>query len=66
MTVMDWVVAPLLQTLPVALDEVRVTDPPAQNVVGPLAVMVGVVPVPKVTLTAGAVAEQLPFVITTE
>ena len=41
MTVIDWVVAPLYQTLPVALDEVRVTDPPAQNVVGPLAVTVG-------------------------
>jgi hypothetical protein len=63
---MDWVVAPLLQRLPVALDEVRVTDPPWQKLVGPLAVMVGVEPVPRVTLTAGAVAEQLPFVTTTE
>ena len=28
---------------PVALEEVKVTDPPEQNVVGPLAVIVGVV-----------------------
>ena len=56
----------MLQRFPVALDEVSVTDPPWQKLVGPLALMVGVVPVPKVTLTAGAVAEQLPFVTTTE
>ena len=30
------------QPLPVAEDEVKSTEPPAQNVVGPLAVIVGV------------------------
>jgi hypothetical protein len=34
--------APVLQVLPVALLELRITLPPAQNVVGPPAVMVGV------------------------
>ena len=35
-------VAPVLQVLPLALDEVNVTLPPVQNVVGPLAETVGV------------------------
>ena len=35
-------VAPVDQILPVGADEVKVTEPPAQNVVGPLGVMVGV------------------------
>lgn len=39
----DCVVAPVDQVFPVAADEVKVTDPPAQNVVGPLDVIVGVV-----------------------
>jgi hypothetical protein len=39
---MDCVVAHVLHVFPVALDEVKVTLPPAQNVVGPLAEMVGV------------------------
>ena len=38
---MLWVVAPVLHTLPVAADEVRITVPASQNVVGPLAVTVG-------------------------
>ena len=38
----DWVVAPVDQTLPVADEEVKTTLPPAQNVVGPPAVIVGV------------------------
>lgn len=41
LTVMDCVVAPLDQKLLLAEDDVKVTEPPAQNVVGPLAVMVG-------------------------
>jgi hypothetical protein len=42
-TLMVWVVAlPGLQRLPVALEEVRFTLPPAQNVVGPPGVIVGV------------------------
>ncbi len=42
LTTIDCVVAPVLQVLPVALDEVNVTLPPVQNVVGPLAETVGV------------------------
>lgn len=41
LTVMDCVVAPLDQKLLLAEEDVKVTEPPAQNVVGPLAVMVG-------------------------
>src|SRR5947208_3262453 len=41
-TVMDCVVAPVDQRYDDALDDVSVTLPPAQNVVGPSAVMVGV------------------------
>ena len=63
MTVMDWVVAPLDQTLPVALDEVRVTDPPAQNVVGPLAVTAGAGTLVTVTVVALEVALQ-PLLVT--
>ena len=40
---MDCVVAPVLQVLPVALEEVNVTLPPVQKVNGPLAEIVGVV-----------------------
>ena len=36
--------APVDQVFPVAEEEVKVTEPPAQNVVGPPAVMVGGVP----------------------
>ena len=39
---MACVVAPLLQTLPVAALEVKITFPPSQKVVAPLAVIVGV------------------------
>ena len=39
---MDCVVAPFDQVLPVDELLVRVTEPPVQNVVGPLAEMVGV------------------------
>jgi hypothetical protein len=63
LTVIDWVVAPLLQRLPVALDEVRVTDPPAQKMVGPLAVTVGVGTLVTVTVVALEVALQ-PLLIT--
>jgi hypothetical protein len=41
-TRMDVVEAPFDQLLPLAADEVSVTLPPAQNVVGPLALIVGV------------------------
>ncbi len=59
---MDCVVAPFDQVFPVADDEVRVTDPPAQNVVGPPAVIVGVAGSGlTVTVVAVEVAEQEPF-----
>ena len=38
---MNWVVAPFDQTFPLAADEIRMTLPPWQNVVGPDAVTVG-------------------------
>ncbi|MNY16563.1 hypothetical protein D3C86_1498320 [compost metagenome] len=41
LTVMDCVVAPLDQKLLLGDEDVNVTDPPAQNVVEPLAVIVG-------------------------
>jgi hypothetical protein len=41
--VIDCVVAPVLQVFPVALEDVNVTLPPEQKVVGPLADTVGVV-----------------------
>jgi hypothetical protein len=41
--VIDWVVVPLDHVLPVALDEVNVTDPPEQKVAEPMTVIVGVV-----------------------
>ena len=50
----DCVVAPVLQMLPVALLEVRVTLSPEQKVVGPLAVIVGVAGVGLTVTTTGA------------
>jgi hypothetical protein len=41
-TVIDWVVAPLFHVYSVALVDVRITLPPSQNEIGPLAVIVGV------------------------
>jgi translation elongation factor EF-Tu-like GTPase len=37
---MDWVIEPFDQVFPVALDEVKVTEPPEQNVVAPLALII--------------------------
>ena len=55
--VIDW----LFHTIPVACDEVSVTLPPLQNMVGPLAEMVGAAGVGfTVTVIAFEVAEQ-PF-----
>ena len=63
---MDCVVAPFDHVLPVVLDEVNVTDPPAQNVVAPLFVIVGVEgTVLIVTLVLGEVETHNPFVIVT-
>lgn len=60
-TVMDCVVAPVDQVFPVEAEDVRVTEPPAQKEVGPLAVIVGIAGVGlTVTVVEADVAEQ-PF-----
>lgn len=63
----DCVVAPVDQRLPLAEEEVKVTEPPAQKVVGPPAVIVGVAGFAfTVTTVAADVAEQPePFVTVT-
>ena len=53
----------MLQRLPVALDEVRVTEPPWQKVVDPLAVTVGAGTLVTVTVVALEVAVQ-PLLVT--
>ena len=59
---MDCVVAPFDQVFPVADDDVNVTEPPEQNVVGPPAVMVGVAGTGfTVTVVAVEVAEHAPL-----
>ena len=58
----DWVVAPLDHVLPVVLVEVKVKDPPEQNVVTPLAVIVGVVGTGlTVTIVGAELAVHVPF-----
>ena len=60
-TVIICVVAPVDQRLPLAEDDVKFTDPPAQNVVEPLGVIVGAEGVGfTVTFVAADVAEH-PF-----
>ena len=59
---MDCFVAPFDQVFPVADEEVRVTEPPAQKVVGPPAVIVGVAGSGfTVTAVEADVDEQDPF-----
>jgi hypothetical protein len=59
---MDCAVAPFDQVFPAAEDEVKVTEPPAQKVVGPPAVIVGVAGSGfTVTVVAADVDEQDPF-----
>jgi hypothetical protein len=67
LTVMDCDVAPVDHVFPLAADEVNVTEPPLQKVVGPPAVMVGVDGFAlTVTTVAVDVAEQpAPFVTVT-
>ena len=65
-TVMDGVVAPLDQVLPIALEEVKTTEPPAQNVVEPLAVIVGVGMGLTVTMVGVEVAVQFSLETVTE
>jgi hypothetical protein len=64
---MDWVVAPVLHTLPVALLLVSVTLPPEQKVNGPPAPIVGVAGLGfTVTVVPALVALQpLPLVTVT-
>jgi hypothetical protein len=63
-TTMDGVVAPFDQVIPVAAEDIKVTEPPSQNVVGPDAVIVGVV-IDPVTFTAGEVEAHAPLVTCT-
>jgi hypothetical protein len=64
-TVIDCVVAPFDQVLPVAAEDVKVTLPPAQKVVGPLAVMVGVDGIGEtVTVWLPEFAEEHPELLT--
>ena len=67
-TVMDCVVAPFDQVFPVAADEVSTTEPPMQNVVEPLAEIVGVAGVGFTVTVSLAEAFELqpPLVTVTE
>jgi hypothetical protein len=66
-TVIDCVVAPVDQVFPVALEDVNTTDPPAQNVVGPPAVIIGVAGTGfTVTVVGADAAEHVPFDTVTE
>ena len=63
----DCAVAPFDQVFPVALDEVNVTEPPEQKVVGPPALIVGVVgTVFTVTVVGLEDVEHDPFDTVTE
>lgn len=65
-TVIDCDVAPFDQRLFVAYDDVSVTLPPAQNVVGPLAVIVGAEGRAMMLVVVEAGAETQPLPSTTE
>ena len=61
------VVSPVDHKLSVADEEVRITESPSQNVVGPLAVMVGTEGIAlTVTVVAVELAEQKPLSTVTE
>ena len=63
--VIDWVVSLLDQVLPVAEDDVNVTEPPSQKVVGPPGVMVGVAGIGfTVTVVPAEAAEVQPLLVT--
>jgi hypothetical protein len=65
LTVIDCVVAPVDHVFPVAEDDVKMTEPPAQNVVGPLAEIVGVAGVGfTVMVSTLELPEEHPFMIT--
>ena len=64
-TVIDCVVAPVDQTFPLADEDVNTTDSPAQNVVEPPALIVGVAGIGlTVTVVPADVAEVQPAVVT--
>lgn len=60
-TVIDCVVAPVLQVLPDALEDVSVTVPPEQNVSGPPADTTGVGGLDKIVTVVDAVEDVHPF-----
>ena len=60
-TTMDCVVAPVDHVLPEAEDEVKVTDPPEQKVVNPLAEMVGTAGAPGSLIVVETVLEVHPL-----
>jgi hypothetical protein len=65
--VTDCEFAPVHQVFPVADEDVNVTEPPAQNVVGPLAVIVGTAGSGfTVTAVAAETEEQVPLETVTE
>lgn len=61
LTVIDCVVAPVLHVFPVVLDDVNVTLPPVQNVVGPLAEIVGALGKGFTVIVDEAVEDVQPF-----
>jgi hypothetical protein len=64
---MDCEVWPFDHVLPVALDEVKVTEPPEQMVVDPFVVIVGALGAEEiVTLVAAEVELHAPLTIVTE
>ena len=66
-TVIDWAVEPFDQILFDILEDVSITDPPEQNVVGPLWLIVGVDGAGfTITKVGRDVEEQLPFETVTE
>jgi hypothetical protein len=64
-TVIDCVVAPVLHTLGVVAELVSVTEPPWQNVVAPLAVIVGVAVAGFWLIVIEPVLTHTPFVTVT-
>lgn len=61
---MDGVVCPFDQRYVPPGEEVNVTESPKQNVVGPLAVMVGGAGIVLMVTVTGALVELHPFVVT--
>lgn len=58
MIVTDWEIAPVDHVFPETADDVNVTEPPAQNVVGPLAVIVGTAGIGFTVTTVGTDVEE--------